>query len=331
MAPDPHRRCPPLGRADQQAAVTRRWPLALGAAATAWWAWRHLSSPAVAAWLPPAGGHQHAGDLTVRIRGGGERAVVLLHGMIASGDSFGGAYDALACDQRLVVPDLLGFGRSMALGRTSFGLDDHLDALDSMADTLGLTDARWTVGGHSMGGVLALHWAARHAERIERVVTWGAPLQTSREAALAAIDRMGLLERLFVIDSPLTRTVCAWSCRHRTVAGWLAATTNPEMPIALARQSSLHSWPAYRGALEEVILASDWHPALEKLQEHGVPVVLARGAADPVADATVISELAARYMNVEAITHPTAGHDLPVSDPAWCVERLAGAHAPRGA
>ena len=206
-----------------------------------------------------------------------------------------------------------------------FGLSDHLDALDAMADNLGIADVRHIVGGHSMGGILALHWAARHRERVERVVTWGAPLQTSREAALAAIDRMGFVERLFVLDTSVSRAVCAWSCAHRELAGWLATATSPEVPVALARQGVLHTWAAYRGVLEEVILASDWQPAIEALDAQGVPMVLARGARDPVADAAVVDRLASRYERVAALTHPTAGHELPLSDPPWCVREVADA------
>jgi pimeloyl-ACP methyl ester carboxylesterase len=248
---------------------------------------------------------------------------------MSSGDSFGAGFDVLATHSRFVVPDVLGFGRSMDTERTSFGLDDHLAALDCVVDALGLMDGRWILGGHSMGGILALHWAARHPGHVERVVTWGAPLQTSREAALAAIDRMGFLERVFVLDNPLSRAVCAWSCRHRALAGLLTAATNPEMPVPLARASSLHTWPAYRGVLAEVILASDWQSALETLHAHDVPVWLARGAEDPVSNATLTAELADRYSTVESVTHPAAGHDVPLTDPSWCVTQLlAGEEKP---
>jgi pimeloyl-ACP methyl ester carboxylesterase len=72
---------------------------------------------------------------------------VLLHGLPASGDTFGAAYDRLATSAQLVVPDLLGFARSQDPSRTDFSLQAHLDALDAMLADLGLEDRRLVVGG----------------------------------------------------------------------------------------------------------------------------------------------------------------------------------------
>ena len=296
--------------------------LAFGAAAgAAWWTWHHATSPSVGAWSPSAGTRRRAGPLMVRTLGRGGPAIVLLHGIMSSGDSFGAAFDDLARDHQLVVPDLFGFGRSMHAG-TDFALDDHLDALDAMTEALEIVHTLWAVAGHSMGGVLALHWAARHAPQVRRVVTWGAPLHTTRAAALGAIEKMGWLEHLFVLDTPLSRATCAWSCRHRRLAGWLAAATNPDMPVRLSRQSSLHTWPAYRGALDDIVLASDWQPALESLAANDVHVTLTRGAADPVSDPVVLDALATRYAGVDTATHPTIRHELPLAEPEWCVTQL---------
>ena len=49
----------------------------------------------------------------MRVVGTGEPVVLLLHGVVAAGNSFGAAYDALGEHATVVVPDLLGFGGSM--------------------------------------------------------------------------------------------------------------------------------------------------------------------------------------------------------------------------
>ncbi len=88
---------------------------AVGAGATAWLL-RHVAAPAVRAWRPDGGTYRRLGPLSVRVAGDGPRAFVLLHGPAGCGDAFGAGYDELAAHGRLVVPDLLGFGRSMNVG-----------------------------------------------------------------------------------------------------------------------------------------------------------------------------------------------------------------------
>ncbi len=74
------------------------------------WGLRHVTARAVRSLRPGAGQHRRAGPLTVRTAGTGDAAVVLLHGLPASGDSFVAGFDVLADDARLVVLDLRAQG-----------------------------------------------------------------------------------------------------------------------------------------------------------------------------------------------------------------------------
>ncbi len=76
-------------------------------------------------WAPPAGGLGIA-TLAYRVAGRGLPATVLLHGLFASGRYWGGAYDALAGEATLLVPDLAGFGRSLDVA-DGLGPEAHAD------------------------------------------------------------------------------------------------------------------------------------------------------------------------------------------------------------
>jgi pimeloyl-ACP methyl ester carboxylesterase len=89
----------------------------------------------VRAWRPGAGSRRQAGPLTVRTTGTGDRVVVLLDGLPASGDTFGAGFDPLVQHGQLVIPDLLGLGRSQDTERSDFSLQEHLAALDAMLAT----------------------------------------------------------------------------------------------------------------------------------------------------------------------------------------------------
>lgn len=88
--------------------------------------------------------------------------------------TFGAEFDPLANDGTLIVPDLLGFGRSLDESLRDFSAERHLDALDHLLDELGVGDRPVVVGAHSMGCALALRWAARRGGQIRRIVGWGA-------------------------------------------------------------------------------------------------------------------------------------------------------------
>ena len=281
---------------------------------------RHVTAPAVQAWRPGRGGIVRAADLTVRTTGSGERAVILLHGLVASGDTFGSAFDPLAEAGRLIVPDLLGFGRSMDVERTSFSLEEHLDSLDAMADALSLGTARLVIGGHSLGGLVALHWAARRRAQVEAVVTWGATLFRNDTEARERLNAMGPLERLFAQDSPLAERSCALMCRYRRVARLLAIALSPDLPVTISSQAVLHTWPAYRGAIS--IFSSDWQCALRALHDAQIPVTLVAGSNDPSQVPHRGDELSRRFANVRAIEVPEAAHIFPITHGDMCAEQL---------
>lgn len=296
---------------------------AFALAAAGGWVVRHAGARTVRRWRRPTGPTVMAAQLHTRVVGTGDPAIVLLHGIVGCGDYFGASYDGLGfAGRRLVVPDLLGFGDSYrASSAAGYGLDAHLTALDKMADALGLSGPLIVVG-HSMGAVLALHWAASRHLQIERVFALSAPLYTSPSEGLAHVRGLGRLEALMASDGPVARAACAWMCRHRTTAGWVAAAIKPHLPVRVARRGVLHTWPAYLGSMEHIVLHSPWRAAVTVLAEAEVPVVFAAGDRDPVPVAGRAERLAAQHASLTSIRHPRARHDLPLDDPRWCRQLL---------
>ncbi len=272
-------------------------------------------------WTPPQLSGNKAGTLYARSGGDGETAIVLLHGLVSTGDVFGASYDQLANRSRLVVPDLLGFGRSIDEARAGFSAGAHLEALDELADRTGLLKRRWTIGAHSMGSALALQWAARHPERVDRVVCWGAPIYSSPEAARAQISGSAMT-RLFVLDTKWAQRACAISCRHRSAAGWLTAAAEPRLPIPVARAVSQHTWPAYRDAMRDLVINTDWPGLLRQLDDNGISTELVWGSNDKVGD----PEYARTIIGATASLTPIADadHHLPLTHPETCRNQITG-------
>jgi len=287
------------------------------------WTLQHRRSDAVRNWSPPGLPGQKFGPLHARTGGTGDRGILLLHGLVSTGDVFGAEYEVLAASHRLVVPDLLGFGRSLDTTRAAFSPDDHLDALDELAERTGLLDRPLTIGAHSMGSALALRWAARHPGSVERIVCWGAPIHQSPEAARSELSG-NMMVRLFALDTAAARAACAASCRHRTAAGWLAAALEPKLPVPLTRAASLHTWPAYHDAMVGLVIETDWDRLIDELVEAGIGIRLVWGSDDAVGDRDHADAITRPRAGAEMTIVPGADHHLPLSHPFVCLDDLTG-------
>lgn len=248
--------------------------------------------------------------------------MVLLHGLLATGDVFSEHYESLAVDHRVIVPDLLGFGRSLDEDRSDFSADQHLDALDHALDQLGVGDRPVVLGAHSMGAAIAVRWAARRTADVQRIICWGPPIYPAQSRIQDVLADTGPLARLFATDTAWARHLCAWSCNHREPAGWIATFLTPELPIPIARSSSLHTWHAYRSAMDDLVMATDWTDLITRLAGLGIEVRLVWGTNDPVGDRDYAGSLAQDLDSVHIDLIAGADHHLPLTHPDACIEQL---------
>ena len=298
----------------------KRTSVFIGAAAASatWWQITHRSSPAVRGWRPSGLPDRRVGPLHVRAGGDAGPLVVLLHGFLATGDVFGAAFDPLARTATVVVPDLLGFGRSLDETRSRFSPDDHLDALDDLIEDMDLGRQSIHIGAHSMGAAVAMRWAQRRGAQVQRIVCWGPPVYSDVGAVDRALADSGLITRLFVADTWWARAACRVNCRHRRLAGILATMLTPSLPVAVSRAASLHTWPAYRDAMDHLIADTDWDHLVGAVSRAGTSVRLVWGSADRIGDPDYARSLSGA--SVEIVRD--AGHRLPMTHGHRCVSHL---------
>jgi pimeloyl-ACP methyl ester carboxylesterase len=82
-------------------------------------------------------------------------------------DGFAAFFDRLAEQYRVIAPDLPGFGRSPVSG-TAVSYEAYADVLAGVLAERGIERAH--VAGLSMGGGIALAFAARHPQRVRTLV-----------------------------------------------------------------------------------------------------------------------------------------------------------------
>lgn len=271
------------------------------------------------------------GTLGIRTFGAGHRLVVLLPGIAASGSFYGAAFDRLGDIATVLVIDPIGFGRSIVKdgGGASFGLADHQNAILEVLSSPEFASRPVTLVGHSMGASLALAVAAAASREgssitVARLIMFDAPLFISEHEARQRIAGMGWFEALLA-TGPLAHLLCAWMCRHRVLASYVAVAMNPSLPMPIARDGVQHTWFSYIGALESIVISDDWALALDAVGQRDLPVLLVNGIHDPVPVPGRTEQLACEHPNLGLLTHE-GGHDLPLSDPDWCAETIALAH-----
>lgn len=104
---------------------------------------------------------------TVHYEIAGDGPPLLLIAGTASDSASWGPLPPFLPGRRLIMPDNRGTGRTVCEGQFEIG--------DIVADTVALLDhlgiAETDVVGHSLGGMIGLRLAARHPERVRRLVT----------------------------------------------------------------------------------------------------------------------------------------------------------------
>lgn len=117
---------------------------------------------------PTRSGHTliHGVNYYYEIHGSGE-PVLLLHGGLGSTDMFAPVLPAFAKERTVIAIDLQGHGRSL-LGDRPIRVQDMADDMAEILDQLDYETV--DIVGYSLGGAVALHVAARHPERVRRLV-----------------------------------------------------------------------------------------------------------------------------------------------------------------
>lgn len=155
----------------------------------------------------------HDGFDTHYLESGTGRPVLLIHGSgpgVSGRANWQGLMRSPVRDRnRLVAPDVLGFGDTRAAAGTALSHDNRVRHLLGFLDAAGLDTV--DVVGNSMGGALALALASRHPERVRRMVLMGSvgisfPITPGLDRVWGytpSPDNMREIMRLFAYDQGL--------------------------------------------------------------------------------------------------------------------------------
>ena len=247
-------------------------------------------------------------------RGGGE-PIVLLHGFPSSSHLWARMTGCLPDGHRVIVVDLLGFGRSDRPRGRPLGVRAHAERVIELLDVLGVNFA--CVVGHELGGGVAQAMAVRWPQRVARLGLV-APVAyddwPARELRLAR----GML--------PLTRhlppTFLLGMLRKELQRGY----TDRAGDRSLDRYLRPFNTAEGRDALVEHLLALDATETTQlapRLRDLVMPTAIVVGAHDPFVPPAVGERLAAEIPGATLEVLPDARHFLPEEAPQATADAIA--------
>lgn len=238
-------------------------------------------------------------------RDGSGPVLVWLHGFTQTKDSGHTFRSILAGTHELLTIDLPGHGENSSI---SASLDETADLL-----ARALPSEPFALGGYSMGGRVALHFAMRHRERLSSLVLLSATLgirddgertaRRDRDNALA--ERVELIGVQAFLDEWLAQPMFA---------------TLPDDPLERAARSrdarGLANSLRYAGTGTQVWLG-------EKVTSLAVPTLIVAGANDPkfVGEAHLLNDV---LKNATTSLVPHAGHAAHLERPDEVAALIAG-------
>lgn len=254
----------------------------------------------------------------------GNPAILFIHGFGGSTFTWRDILEPVA-DQGFyaLALDLPPFGLSSKNPALDYSRSAMADLVAAFMDELGIASA--TIVGHSMGGAVTAHFAARHSARVEKLIfVAGGIFSTSTEAASdtdSSADRSSPFSLLQRIDprSPLATAALRALVnrdffRDTLISAYYNDTLVTEEAVdGYARLLLIENAPA--GFLAYTV-ARDTDPVtLEDLSEAAaeIPVLIIWGEEDTWVPIAVGETMAQALRNVAFIRYPAVGH-LPMEE-----------------
>lgn len=244
--------------------------------------------------------------------------LMLVHGMASSGRYWGTNLGPLAERYRVVAPDLLGFGRSPKPQDSSYSPSEHAAMLARVAEAAG---APLVVVGHSLGALLALHFAVRYPHLVRGAVLLSMPFFATEAEAREQLARSSAMARLQIRHPRAARLVCELMCHARPLVATLMPALEREVEPDAARDAVRHTWRSASRTVEQVILQTRPVELLDRLPAERLLFVHA--ADDPTAPVDNVAAYVRARPAVEFVQLPGGGHHPYLRQPRQTCQAIS--------
>ncbi len=248
--------------------------------------------------------------VTLEVEDHGEGVpVILLHGFPLSSEIWTPVRTAVGQAARLITPDLRGFGSSDKPA-TGYGIEDLAGDVVRLADALKLD--RFVLGGHSMGGYVALRVAAAWPERLAGLI-----LMDTRAEADAPEGRGRR-------DAGIARIAAgdASAFLDEFVAGLVGPSSRARAPRVLAELRAIAAEAAAEALAGCLAGMRDRPDSSALLPTLDVPALVIVGQEDSLTPPVSSRAMAAALPRATLVEIPSAGHTPSMERPIPTAEAI---------
>ncbi|PWJ21043.1 alpha/beta hydrolase [Jannaschia seohaensis] len=243
-------------------------------------------------------------------------AVILLHSSVAGAGQWRRTKAALGDRFHCIAPDLYGYGASPGwCGPGRQTLDDQVALIEAALPMEG----SFSIVGHSFGGTVAMQLAARHPDRIDRLVLIEPnpfPLlaEAGRDAAFGEAKSLRAHIARAGIDGDWARAAEVFADYWTGLGSWAAMPSTRRDAFARALRPNLHEWDA---VMEDATPLVRWRAKLP----HKTTVISAQDTVRSIREIVALMEEACPHW--QFIRLPEGGHMAPLTRPDAVNGRLA--------
>jgi len=260
-----------------------------------------------------------ANDLNFHYREWGDtrsrHALVLLHGYAATSEIWSDVAVDLAREFRVIALDQRGYGKTDRADDMDYTRATQLEDLELLIDALGLRSV--TLVGHSMGGALAICYAAEHPETVTALVA----IEAAPEVLRSGIEN---LRRMLMVGETWNSLDEAMETLRPFFPTMSYDQLERRVSSALTlREDGKWTWDFDEAFRDPAIRPPDPDPGQRRLSDLWdsadrvqCPTMIMRGQDTDMLTPEAIQRLHRRIAGSRVSLIEDAGHNVPTDQPA---------------
>ena len=239
--------------------------------------------------------------------------LLFLHGITGSRRYWQKKVRPLGTDHRIIIPDLLGFGLSPK-PYLEYTIEVFRDSVRGFVEEIDLASRPVTIVGHSLGGLIALEYAARYGPHVRRMILLSLPRFSDPATAHALFWRGSPHYRRLLNEHSLGETM------SQLKRSGLEITLRYllRFPWTVLVDSHKFTFKSLTSTLEHCLLNYQVDRILPSVPP--VPTLLIHGEQDSVAPLDHVRPIPELYAHMRLRTVRGTGHHLFLTHTRLCLD-----------